>query len=336
MDNKRVWGIHTLDDALFKNKSVIAIGWSGFGNLRAFGKDRDAMKAHYAEVYKKQQKKGAFGVCTGQLIRFAYDMQIGDFIVYPSKPDRRINIGKIVGDYEYRPEDNDPSFDYVNQRKVKWIRSLPRTAFSQAALYEVGSAMSVFQISQNADEFLKATDPSYVPAAGDDDGDGEDDTVAATADDIIDSTKDFILKKLSKELKGYDLENFVADLMNAMGYRTQISPHGGDGGIDIVAYKDELPPRIVVQVKSSDSDVKEAIVQSLKGAMMPGDYGLFVTLSNYTKKAQAFLDANPIIRGINGNELADLVLKYYENMSEKYKKMIPLRKVYIPVASENQ
>ena len=41
------------------------------------------------------------------------------------------------------------------------------------------------------------------------------------------------------------------------GYRTILSPHGGDSGIDITAYKDELPPRIVVQVKSQDGDIKE-------------------------------------------------------------------------------
>ena len=68
-----------------------------------------------------------------------------------------------------------------------------------------------------------------------------------------------------------------------MGYRTILSPHGGDSGIDITAYKDELPPRIVVQVKSQDGDIKETTIQSLKGAMREGDYGLFVTLSNYTK-----------------------------------------------------
>jgi restriction system protein len=53
------------------------------------------------------------------------------------------------------------------------------------------------------------------------------------------------------------LEEFIADLLKAMGYRTTISPQGGDSGIDIVAYKDELPPRIAVQVKSQDSDIKE-------------------------------------------------------------------------------
>ena len=59
--------------------------------------------------------------------------------------------------------------------------------------------------------------------------------------------------------------------------------------------------------------------------MREGDYGLFVTLSNYTKNAQRYLESTPIIRGINGAELVDLVLKYYDLLDEKYKKMIPLK-----------
>ena len=65
--------------------------------------------------------------------------------------------------------------------------------------------------------------------------------------------------------------------------------------------------------------------------MREGDYGLFVTLSDYTKNARKYLDNTPIIRGINGAELVDLILKYYDNLSEIYKKIIPLKKVFIPV-----
>jgi len=68
--------------------------------------------------------------------------------------------------------------------------------------------------------------------------------------------------------------------------------------------------------------------------MREGDYGLFVTLSNYTRNAQKYLDSTPIIRGINGNELVDLILKYYPDLSEKYQQMIPLKRVYIPVVRE--
>ena len=126
----------------------------------------------------------------------------------------------------------------------------------------------------------------------------------------------------------------MAGLLNAMGYRTKLSPRGGDSGIDITAYKDELPPRIVVQVKSQDSDIKETTLQSLRGAMSEGDYGVFVALTNYTKNAQRFLDKTPIIRGIDGSELVDLILKYYDKLSEKYRKMIPLKMVYIPVTDD--
>ncbi|MDY4221009.1 MAG: type IV toxin-antitoxin system AbiEi family antitoxin domain-containing protein [Candidatus Faecousia sp.] len=39
-----------------------------------------------------------------------------------------------------------------------------------------------------------------------------------------------------KKLKGYALEEFVADLLRAMGYRCTVSQQGGDSGIDITAY----------------------------------------------------------------------------------------------------
>jgi len=73
----------------------------------------------------------------------------------------------------------------------------------------------------------------------------------------------------------------------------------------------------------------------LKGAMREGDYGLFVTLSNYTKNAQKYLANTPIIRGINGYELVELILKYYPDLNDKYKQMIPLERVYIPVVKED-
>lgn len=323
-EERKVWGIHTLNDSLFLNKDLIAIGWREFGDLTKVQASRDAFKAHYIEAYP-DAKKGQIANGAGMLYRFLHEVQIGDYVVFPSKTDRKINIGTIESDYYF--EDNDG--DYVQRRKVKWLKHIPRLNFSQGALYEVGSAMSFFSVKNYADEFLSALDKDFKKAAASDTA--EDESVGATAEDIVENTKDFILKELSHQLKGYDLEAFVADLLRAMGYRTTISPHGGDSGIDITAYKDELPPRILVQVKSQDGDIKETTIQSLKGAMREGDYGLFVTLSNYTKNAQKYLDNTPIIRGINGTELVDLILKYYEQLSEKYRKMIPLKMVYIPV-----
>ena len=306
---KKIWGIHTYDEALFLKDDKMAI-----------------FKKKYVQVYP-DASKGAVATCAGMLYRFCHEVQMGDYVVYPSKSDRMINIGEITGDYEFVPD----AHEYVQQRNVMWLKHIPRTSFSQGALYEIGSALSFFAVKNYADEFLSALDKGFKKHAASND---EDDTVGATAEDIIESTKDFILKELSRNLKGYALEEFVADLLRAMGYRTTVSPQGGDSGIDITAYKDELPPRILVQVKSQDSDIKETTIQSLKGAMREGDYGLFVTLSNYTKNAQKYLESTPIIRGINGTELVDLILKYYEDLDIKYKKMIPLKMVYIPVPKQ--
>lgn len=328
-DEKKIWGIHTKDDNMFLQKDVIAIGWKEMGDLSKIDASRDAFKEKYLQVYP-DAKKGSVANGAGMLYRFACEVQVGDYVVFPSKIDRMINLGVVEGGYEYDAD----AAEYVQQHKVKWMKHISRTAFSQGALYEVGSAMSFFTVKNYADEYLAALDKGFKKTVLTTDGE-EDESVGATAEEIVETTKDFILKELSKNLKGYALEEFVADLLRAMGYRTIVSAQGGDSGIDITAYKDELPPRILVQVKSQDGDIKEATIQSLKGAMREGDYGLFVSLSNYTKNAQKYLDSTPIIRGINGTELVDLVLKYYDDLSDKYRKMIPLKMVYIPVAKDD-
>ena len=324
-EEQRVWGIHSLNDNLLLSKSVIAIDWEEFGDFRAIEGTREAFKAHYAEVYPEQNKR-QIAIGAGTPFRFLYEVKKGDYIVFPSKADRKINIGMIVGDYYFEDDGQ-----YPQRREVKWLKHLPRTAFSQGALYEAGSALTFFSIKNYADEFLSALDKDFKPKSHEEE---EDETVGATAEDIVETTKDFILKELAKNLKGYDLEGFIADLLRAMGYRTTVSTHGGDSGIDITAYKDELPPRILVQVKSGDGNIKETTIQSLKGAMREGDYGLFVTLADYTKNARKYLESVPIIKGINGTELVELILKYYEDLNDKYQKMIPLKKVYIPVPKE--
>ena len=325
IEEVKMWGIHTWNDTLFLHENVIAIGWREMGDLSVLAPDRDSFREKYIDTYPNS-KKGSVAACSGMLYRFVHEIQVGDYVVFPSKTDRMVNIGVIEGYYRYVSD----AVDLCQQRGVRLIKHLPRTTFSQGALYEIGSALSLFAVKNYADEFLAALDKGFKNEMQ-----VEDESVGATAEDIIESTKDFILKEISRQLKGYDLEEFVADLLQAMGYRTTVSPHGGDSGIDITAYKDELPPRILVQVKSQDGDVKETTIQSLKGAMREGDYGVFVTLSNYTKNAKKYLENTPIIRGINGTELVELVLKYYGQLSEKYQKMIPLKMVYIPVTLDN-
>ena len=319
---QKVWGIHSHDDGLFRHENRIAIGWSEMGDLSTIPNNRDAFKAQFAKVYP-DSKKAAIPTAAGMLYRFIHEVKLGDYVIYPSKEDRKINIGIVDGDYTF-----DPANHYSHQRKVKWLKHISRDLFKPAPLYEVGAAMTLFSVRSFASEFLAALSPDFKKTPSVDDL--EEPPAAITAEGILDATKDFILKELKTNLKGFALEEFVADLLQAMGYRTTLSKKGGDGGVDITAYKDELPPRILVQVKSQDGDINKAPVAQLKGDMKSGDYGLFVTLSNYNDKAMEFLADNPSLRGINGGELADLILKYYANLSGRFQKIIPLKMAYVP------
>lgn len=320
-----VWGIHnTNNESMLLNEKVIALGWTKMGDLRKIKQDKDAYYKLYSKVYPESSKQSVANSAS-QLFRFVNEAKINDYVIYPTKFNRMINIGKIEGEYFF----NEKEQEYNQQRKVKWIKSFPRNKFSQGALYEVGSFLSFFKIKHYSDEFINALENKNIIL-------DQDDSDIVTSETIEETTKDFVLKELNKNYKGYDLENVVADLLNAMGYRTKLSKHGGDSGRDIIAYKDELPPRIVVQVKSQDGNITESTIQSLKGAMDEGDYGLFVTLSDYTQNANKYLEKHSIIKSLNGSEFVDLILKYYDDMSDKFKDTIKLKKVYIPIIENEE
>jgi TatD family-associated radical SAM protein len=76
-----------------------------------------------------------------------------------------INIGIVDGPYFYDPSYIDTPHGYVQQRKVKWLKHLPRTAFSQGALYEFGAAQSLFTVKNYADEVMAAIAEAGVTAS---------------------------------------------------------------------------------------------------------------------------------------------------------------------------
>src|SRR5207248_2580211 len=111
-------------DALFLHKDLVAVGWAEMGDLSVLPPNRDAFKQRVAETYP-HFKPGAIPNAAGQLYRFVYEIKPGDLVVYPSKRDRSIHIGRVTGAYRY-----DPSVEpgYPNQRAVTWLTAVPRTS----------------------------------------------------------------------------------------------------------------------------------------------------------------------------------------------------------------
>lgn len=238
-----------------------------------------------------------------------------------------IHIGRITGDY-FHVASNDGG--YPNRRKVEWVAQVPRTTFSQGALYAAGSAMSLFSIKNFADEFLAAASkkgPAAIAPVEDDE------TVDEVTEDVEETTRDYVLKIISQKLKGHPFAHFVAALLNTMGFKTRVSPEGADGGVDVIAHRDELgiePPIIKVQCKSSSGSIGNQDVSAFKGVVHDRELGIFVSLGGFTKPARDYARAHSQLRLIDEEKLVDLVLSRYEQLDSGYKGVIPLKRVYVP------
>ncbi|WP_369914390.1 restriction endonuclease [Xanthomonas sp. NCPPB 3005] len=323
-----VWGIHagrTGDaDLLFLKQNCIAIGWEAMGDLSTLAAERDAFKQRYVQAYPNA-KKGGIATVSGVPYRFLHEMKVGDLVAYPSKQDKYIHIGRIEGEYRYEPAGEKT---YPHRRKVKWLKHVPRLEFTQGALYEIGSALSLFQIKNYADEYRSVVEGKAPAVIGVD----QDSTVSAVADDIEDTTRDFVLKRLAQDLKGLPLEGFVAHLLQCMGYHARLT-RKNEPSVDVIAHKDHLgiePPIIKVQVKSSPGAATDKDVSALYGKLSNGEYGLFVTLGTFSPPSRTFEQSKPNLRLIDGDELVELIFAHYEQFDSRHKGLLPLRRIYVP------
>ena len=91
-----VWGIHCAIDkeSIFLDSNVIAIGWREMGDLSRIAPNREAYKKAFSVVFPNASKNSAANQM-GQLYRFVCEAKIGDYVVFPSKLNRSINIGQI-------------------------------------------------------------------------------------------------------------------------------------------------------------------------------------------------------------------------------------------------
>lgn len=326
MGEKTIWGLHmALDHGLApKERGYVAVGWGAVGDLGRLQSTRDAFKAAYRATYP-DAKDGNVAVSAGVLFRFAVEMQPGDIVVFPCKADRTINIGTIEGPYRH-----DPSIpaDCPNVRPVRWLKSLPREEFSQPALYEMGSFLTLFEIRNNAEEVLAAMRGEAYQAS-----DLDDTSAGEVGKQAEESTEDFIVKRLKGSQTPHQFEHFVAHLLTCMGYHARVTQASGDGGIDIIAHRDELgfePPIIKVQCKQVVATIGRPEVQQIHGAIESGEHGLFVTLGGFSNEARTFERTKPNLRLIDGPALIDLIYSHYGKFEPRYQMLLPLRRTYIP------
>lgn len=329
----RVWGIH--NDKLtteLVDEGFVSIGWDMMGDLDRIPDGREGLKRALAEKVPEENHKAIPG-WAGVLLRFRDEIQPGDVIVAPYKPTSTINIGVVSGNYEYAA--SEPT--HRNRRQIDWKKvGLPRTVFTQPALYEIGSALTAFRVRNHAPEFLAALSTraesveevtQVVEQVAANNLSDEDSSEEPRASRIERHTRDFVLEALQEKISHREFEEFTADLLRALGYQARVTQYSQDGGVDVIAHRDPLgvePPLIKVQCKHTSGTIGAPGVQQLSGTQGPGELALFVTLGSYSRDALALERQRPGIRLLTGEDVVSLVLEHYRHLPERWRSLIPL------------
>lgn len=132
----------------------------------------------------------------------------------------------------------------------------------------------------------------------------------------------------------YDLQDLVAALLEAMDYHVSwVSPPGKDGGIDIMAFNDQLgtiPPRIKVQVKRRQDNIPVDEMRSFLALINNDDVGIFVTTGGFTKDSETLVRSQESrkITLIDRQRLVDLWIEYNDKLEKDKRVLLPLKPIY--------
>ena len=341
-----LWVVHIgKDDKIplrARDEGFVCIGWTEMGDLSRYP-TREAMKAAMAKTWPAW-KVGKVRNCHGQVYRFAHEMQIGDPIVFPIWPTSEIAIGRIKSGYRFMlPGDELHELDYANVRDVEWIKIVPRTVFSKAALHSFGAFSSVSTSNDYLEEVVAIVsgetptpaDKAKVPAGGksgelvtDDDEEATDLFETATQE-----TEDYLLKAWHRT--GAAFEHVVAAVLEAIGYTATVTSASKDHGVDVIAHPDPLgleQPFVKVQVKSGTSTIGEPAVSQLIGSLSEGEKGILVSLGGFSADARAKARNCARVSLVDAKQFVSLFLDHYEKLDPSWRAKFPLSHVYVPKA----
>jgi restriction system protein len=128
-------------------------------------------------------------------------------------------------------------------------------------------------------------------------------------------------------LKGWEFENLIDKLVRAMGFHTEDRKRGPDGGIDILALKDEplLQGKYVIQCKRHSNPVGVEVIRDLYGVVHStnANKGILITNSTFTDAAIEF-SIDKQLELIDGAKLHSLLDEYELLESSIEVKEIPI------------
>lgn len=291
-----------------KTGNFIAIGWQELPDLSNYGNINN-IKSELEKYYNYSNAQLASQ--TGQVDRFLNGIKNNDRVLSPLG-DGKYLVGKVF-EYFYlnNPKDGCP---YNHRRKVEWFsRILDKNDMTSNLTYALGASLTIFSLDKYRNEIDSLIEgKEFSPA------------------EKPERVRDVILNGLL-ELDGKQFEDFLQHLLSIIGFEAQTTQYTGDRGIDVNGILNaegiaEITLR--VQAKRTRSAINNKEILAMRGTLAQGEHACFITLSNFTKTAaeEAEAPGKIPVKLIDGEDLAGLVLKNFENIDDRYKKLFPIKR----------
>jgi restriction system protein len=317
----------------FVQDGIVAIGWAELGEV-----EKLTSKATLLDMYRSAYPGDAEGrvqVAVSQIIRFMQELKVGDSVMTYNRDKQMYYLGNITSDSLWKANGVPELSRY---RSVKWTHSLPRAMLSVEAKNMLGAILTLFLVKNtiateilNKSAPLDKTQPQPIPLPA-----IHSEQIAEERNqqvELIDKAEQAIEDRIFR-LDWEQMQDLVAGVLRAMGYRTTVSPRGSDRGVDIFASPDGLgleEPRIFVEVKHRpNTSMGSDDLRKFLGGRSENDKCLYVSTGGFSKEARYEADRAKVALTLLGLvELRKLLVDYYDKLDEETKTLVPLKRIYV-------
>lgn len=311
----------------FLTHRVIAIGWHDL--------EADLTDLTQEEIAERVQKtypnyhRTAVANAAAMLFKIASTIAKGDHVVTYDSERRVYHLGRVTGPYRHLPK---LIPDLQHTRAVTWDREISRDSLSRATRNSLGSTLTLFRLSSDVladlEHGTKNPTPALKNAAKVEPVDEE--SVDDTAERSLELIKDLVLS-----LDEDQMEQLLATLLRAMGFKARVTPKGPDRGLDVFASPDGLglqQPRIKGEVKHRPNTAMGAPeIRNFIATLRDGDSGIYLSTGGFSKEARYEADrAKYQVSLINLDDLVRLITENYNQFDEGGRILVPLVPVWWP------
>lgn len=314
----------------FEERGCVAANWGEVGEIGQ-ATTVDDVKAQLRGALPMRHP-AAISNIAAMIWKLAREMEPGDKVVTYDSAKRQYLLGEVTGGYRY----SEDIPDHEQARPVRWVGRVNRDDLSTNAKNTLGGFLTVFEPGiEVLDEIERAMSGAASPADPEPDSEPESE-LAVLREDLEGRSHEFIKDRIT-QLGSDEMEELVAAVLRAMGFKTRVSPSGPDRGRDVVASPDGLglrEPCIVAEVKHRPrTPMGSQQIRSFLGALRPTDKGLYVSTGDFTKDAryEAERSTTPITL-VNLDDLAKLVVEHYERFDADGRTLLPLIRLYWPAS----